>query len=419
MENYHISRGKHFYTIGLSYKKAEATVRGHFSLTEEGKLNLLEKAKSEGIDGLIVTSTCNRTEIYGFAQHPFQLIKLLCEFTQGTVEEFEKVAYVYKNKAAISHMFHVGSGLDSQILGDFEIICQLKKAFVISKQVGVANPFLERLVNAVIQSSKRIKNETQISSGATSVSFASVQYILKEVANISNKNILLFGTGKIGRNTCENLVKHTKNNNITLINRTKDKAEKIAGKFNLTVKDYSDLQSELLQTDVLIVATGAQNPTISKELIYSKKELLILDLSIPKNVADDVLDLENVTVVHLDQLSQITDDTLERRKLFIPQAQEIIAEVEGDFNKWLETRKFAPTIKALKNKLGTIKDEELDYQSRKISNFNQEQAEIISNRIIQKIMNQFASHLKVDSNTADESLEFIQKVFHLEQGQNE
>lgn len=419
MENYHISKGKHFYTIGLSYKKAEATVRGHFSLTEEGKLNLLEKAKTDGIDGLIVTSTCNRTEIYGFAQHPFQLIKLLCEFTKGTVEEFEKVAYVYKNKAAISHMFHVGSGLDSQILGDFEIICQLKKAFVLSKKVGVANPFLERLVNAVIQSSKRIKNETQISSGATSVSFASVQYILKEVANISNKNILLFGTGKIGRNTCENLVKHTKNNNITLINRTKDKAEKIAGKFNLTVKDYADLQSELLEADVLVVATGAQNPTISKELIYSKKELLILDLSIPKNVADDVKELENVTVVHLDQLSQITDDTLERRKQFIPQAQEIIAEVEGDFNKWLETRKFAPTIKALKNKLGTMKDEELDYQSRKISNFNQEQAEIISNRIIQKIMNQFANHLKDDSNTACESLELIQKVFQLEEGQHE
>ena len=419
MENYHISKGKHFYTIGLSYKKAEATVRGHFSLSEEGKLNLLEKAKDDGIDGIIVTSTCNRTEIYGFAQHPFQLIKLLCEFTKGTVEEFEKVAYVYKNKAAISHMFHVGSGLDSQILGDFEIICQLKKAFVLSKNLGVANPFLERLVNAVIQSSKRIKNETQISSGATSVSFASVQYILKEVANISNKNILLFGTGKIGRNTCENLVKHTKNNNITLINRTKDKAEKIAGKFDLIVKDYADLQSEILEADVLVVATGAQNPTISKELIYSKKELLILDLSIPKNVADDVMELENVTVVHLDQLSQITDDTLERRKLFIPQAHEIIAEVEGDFNKWLETRKFAPTIKALKNKLGTMKDEELDYQSRKISNFNQEQAEIISNRIIQKIMNQFANHLKDDSNTADESLEFIQKVFQLEEGQHE
>lgn len=414
MENYNISRGKHFYTIGLSYKKADAAIRGHFSLTEDGKNNLLKQAKEEGIDGLLVTSTCNRTELIGFAQHPFQLIKLLCEHTHGTVEEFEKVAYVYKNKDAISHLFRVGTGLDSQILGDFEIISQLKRGFVLSKNAGVANPFLERLVNAVIQASKRIKNETQISSGATSVSFASVQYILREVEDVPNKNILLFGTGKIGRNTCENLVKHTKNNHITLINRTKDKAEKIAGKFNLRVKDYADLQSEIRDADILIVATGAQNPTINKELIYSKRNLLILDLSIPKNVADDVAEMDNVKVLHLDHLAQMTDETLERRKQFIPKALEIIAEVEGDFNKWLETRKFAPTIKALKRKLKTMKDDEIDNQRRKIPNFNDEQAEIVSNRIIQKIMNHFANHLKDDSNTTDESLELIQRVFQLE-----
>lgn len=414
MEHTHISRGKHFYTIGLSYKKADAAIRGHFSLTEEGRFNLLEQAKTEGMEGLLVTSTCNRTEIYGFAQHPFQLIKLLCEHTHGTVEEFEKVAYVYKNKEAISHMFRVGTGLDSQILGDFEIISQIRNGFNTSKQLGIANPFLERLVNSVIQASKRIKNETQISSGATSVSFASVQYILKEVENISDKNILLFGTGKIGRNTCENLVKHTKNNHITLINRTKDKAEKIAGKFNLRVKDYSDLQEEIRNTDILIVATGAQNPTISKELIYPKKNLLILDLSIPKNVSDDVEAMENVKLLHLDHLAQMTDETLERRKQYIPQAKEIIAEVEGEFNKWLETRKFAPTIKALKKKLKTMKDAELDFQRKKITGFNNEQAEIVSNRIIQKIMNHFANHLKDDSNTTDESLELIQKVFQLE-----
>ena len=415
MEDYHISKGKHFYTIGLSYKKADADVRGHFSLTAESKIKLLQDAKDEGIDGIIVTSTCNRTEIYGFAQHPYQLIKLLCEHTNGSVEEFEKVAYIYKNKEAIAHMFRVGTGLDSQILGDFEIISQLKIAFISSKNAGVANPFLERLVNAVIQASKRIKNETDMSSGATSVSFASVQYILREVKNISEKNILLFGTGKIGRNTCENLVKHTKNHHITLINRTKDKAEKIAGKFNLKVEDYANLQSEIRQADILIVATGAQNPTISKELIYPKKELLILDLSIPKNVSDDVAKMENVTVLHLDHLAQMTDDTLERRKQCIPAAKLIIAEVEDEFNKWLEMRKFAPTIKALKKKLKGMKDAELDFQRRKIVNFNNEQAEIVSNRIIQKIMNHFANHLKDDSNTSDESLELIQKVFQLEE----
>ena len=415
MEDYNISTGKHFYAVGLSYKKADAEIRGHFSLGDDAKINLLNQAKVEGIDGIIATSTCNRTEIYGFAQHPFQLIKLLCEHTRGTVEEFEKVAYVYKNKEAISHMFKVGTGLDSQILGDFEIISQIKNAFVQSRDIGVANPFMERLVNAVIQASKRIKNETQISSGATSVSFASVQYILKNVENVSEKNILLFGTGKIGRNTCENLVKHTRNNQITLINRTKDKAEKIAGKFDLHVKDYADLQAEIRKADILIVATGAQNPTITKELIYNKKELLILDLSIPKNVAENVREMANISLLHLDQLAKMTDETLERRKEFVPQAEAINKECEAEFNSWLETRKFAPTINALKKKLKAMKDEEIDFQRKKSEDFNDEQARVVGDRIIQKIMKHFANHLRSDSNTTDESIELIQKVFQLEE----
>ena len=414
MKAYHISKHNSFYTIGLNYKKADAVIRGNFSLDAVAMENLLVQAKAQDLDGLLVTSTCNRTELHGFAQHPFQLIKLLCDNTQGTIEEFQEVAYVYKNNDAISHLFRVGTGLDSQILGDFEIISQLKQSFNRSKRHDIANPFIERLTNSVIQASKRIKNETEISTGATSVAFASVQYILKNVDDIINKNILLFGTGKIGRNTCENLIKQTNNPHITLINRTKTKAEKIAGKFNLLVKDYGDLQSEIRNCDVLVVATGAQSPTISKELIYTKKPLLILDLSIPKNVANDVSELENVTVIHLDHLSQMTDDTLERRKQFIPQAEGIIEEIKSEFVQWLETRKFAPVIKALKKKLNTMKEEELDYHSKKLSDFNSEQADVISDRIIQKITKQFANHLKEANSDADDSLALIQKVFQLE-----
>jgi len=414
MKDYHISKHNSFYTIGLNYKKADAEVRGKFSLDEVAVKSLLVEAKNQGIDGLLVTSTCNRTELHGFAQHPFQLIKLLCDHSNGTVEAFQEVAYVYKNKEAINHLFRVGTGLDSQILGDFEIISQLRQSFKRSKELGLANHFIERLCNCIIQASKRIKNETEISSGATSVAFASVQYIMRNVPNVSEKNILLFGTGKIGRNTCENLIKHTKNPHITLINRTKGKAEQIAGKFNLMVKDYGDLQSEIRKSDILVVATGAQKPTITKELIYTNKPLLILDLSVPKNVDDAISDMENVTVIHLDHLSQMTDETLERRKLFIPEAEAINAEVMHDFNQWLETRKFAPVIKALKKKLKTMKDEELDYQSKKTVNFNADQADVITNRIIQKITTQFANHLKDDTVDSNLSLEFIQKVFQLE-----
>ncbi|PWI29910.1 glutamyl-tRNA reductase [Flavobacteriaceae bacterium LYZ1037] len=418
MEYMNTPKTTYFYAIGLSYKKADAEIRGHFSLDDLAMINLLQQAKETGIESLIVTSTCNRTEIYGFAEHPYQLIKLLCENTKGTVEEFQDVAYIYKGKEAVSHMFKVGSGLDSQILGDFEIISQLKASARNSKKFNLLNAFLERLINAVIQASKRIKTETNISSGATSVSFASVQYIMKNVENITHKNILLFGTGKIGRNTCENLVKHTKNEHITLINRTKNKAEEVAGKFNLLVKDYANLQEEINQSDVLIVATGAQNPTVDKHLIQSKKPLLILDLSIPRNVNINVTELEHVHLIHLDDLSQITDETLEKRKEQIPLAKQIIIEVETEFNAWLETRKFAPTIKALKLKLNDFKIAELDTQRKKLAGFNEEQAELISNNIIQKITNHFAHHLKDDAIPTDESLELIKKVFQLESNTN-
>ena len=414
MHKYNISKSHYFYAIGLSYKKADADIRGHFSLDQDSKHALLSQAKESNIESLVVTSTCNRTEIYGFAEHPFQLIKLLCDNTRGTVEEFQKVAYIYKNTDAISHMFRVGSGLDSQILGDFEIISQLKISTKLSRKHGLLNHFTERLVNAVIQASKRIKTETKISSGATSVSFASVQYIFNAVEDIVNKNIVLFGTGKIGRNTCENLVKHTKNEHITLINRTKNKAEQIAGKFNLIVKDYSNLQEEITKSDILIVATGAQRPTIDKHLIQSKKPLLILDLSIPKNVHESVKELDNVSLVHLDDLSKITDQTLEERKKHIPHAEAIIEEIKSEFNNWLETRKFAPTIKALKHKLSTFASAELETQRKKNADFNEAQAELISNNIIQKITNHFAHHLKDDNVSTDDSLELIKKVFLLE-----
>jgi glutamyl-tRNA reductase len=413
MENLNLSKHKTFYSIGLSYKKADAEVRGKFSLDAKAKTSALLQAKESGLESLIITSTCNRTEIYGYAEHPFQLIKLICENSNGSVEEFQNVGFVYKNQEAINHLFRVGTGLDSQILGDFEIIGQIKTSFEESRSLGLINAFLDRLINTVIQTSKRIKNETEISSGATSVSFAAVQYIIKNIENIGNKNILLFGTGEIGRNTCENLVKHTKNEQITLINRTKSTAEILAGKLNLVVKDYSDLHLELQKADVLVVATGAQNPTIDKAILNLKKPILILDLSIPKNVHINVQDLKDVTLIHMDHLSQMTDDTLERRKQHIPAAEAIIEDMKFELNIWMNGRKFAPTIHALKAKLNKIADAELNLQRKKLSNFDEEQAELISSRIIQKITNHFANHLKDENTSVDDSIDFIEKIFQI------
>lgn len=409
-----MNREKHFFAIGLSYKKADAATRGNFAISDASQQAILKGARSAGLKGLVVISTCNRTELYGFATNAITLVSLLCEHTVGTIDEFLDVAYVHKGNKAIHHLFRVGTGLDSQILGDFEIIGQLKIGVKKSKKLQLVNPFMERLVNSVIQASKRIKNETEISSGATSVSFAAVQYIMARVPYVSEKNILLFGTGKIGRNTCENLVKHTKNEQITLINRTKEKAEKIAGKFNLLVKDYANIESEITQTDVLIVATGAQKPTVSKEILHTKKPLLILDLSIPKNVSDDVKELEHVTLIHLDQLSKMTDATLKRRQGYIPQAEKIIEEITAEFNAWLQTRKFAPTIKALRNRLQEVQATEIENVRKKTPDFSEASATAMSDKFIQKITNQFAHHLRHANGSTEESIALINAIFQLE-----
>lgn len=406
---------KTFYVIGLNYKKADARVRGLFSISETKKTALLIEAKEEQIPSLAVLSTCNRTELYGMVNHPYQLIRLLCKYTKGTVEEFEKIAYIYKEQEAVTHLFKVGTGLDSQIIGDFEIISQVRNAFKQAKEENLLNTYMERLVNDVIQASKRIKNETQLSSGATSVSFAAVQYIMEKVAHISNKNILLFGTGSIGANTVENLVKHTHNETISLINRTKINAEVLGKKYKLVVKDYQNLPLEIAEADILIVATGAQQPTITKnELKSVRKPLLILDLSIPQNVSEEVESLENVKRIHLDQLSVITEATQEKRNAEIPKALDIIEEIKNEFFDWVNVRKFAPFIRALKDKFNQIKEEEIDYQSKKEDHFNLEQAEVLGDRMVQKIITQFASHFRSNEASLDTGIDLISEIFHLE-----
>lgn len=405
---------QNFFVAGLNYIKADAETRGRFSLSRLSQENLLRDAKEIGFTSFSVISTCNRTEVYAFSKDKECIISLLCKHTIGTAEEFNTVGYTLKNDDAVSHLFKVGTGLDSQILGDFEIISQLRHSFKISKSFGLLNSYSERLMNMVIQTSKRIKNETEISSGATSVSFAAVQYIMARVPYVSEKNILLFGLGKIGRNTCENLIKHTKNKHLTLINRTKVKAEEIAGKFNLLVKDYAAIQSEIAQSDILIVATGAQQATINKELLFLNKPLLILDLSIPKNVSENVTENPLVTLVHLDDLSKMTDDALSQRKADLPKALNIIEEAKTEFSTWASYRKFAPTIKAIKEKLSDIKAGEIDFQKKKIDNFNDVHAEILADRLIQKIATQVVSHLKNVNGSSQESIEVLKQVFDIE-----
>lgn len=401
----------HLYNIGVSYVKADAHTRGRYSLSKDNQYLLLQEAKVKGFD-LFVLSTCNRTEIIGFSEHPYQLIELLCKYSDGNVEEFARISNVFKDKEAVNQLFRVGTGLESQILGDYEIVGQLKMAFKQAKKVGTTNAYLERLLNGVLQASKKVKNNTDLSSGTTSVSYAAVQYIIENVEDHNKKNVLVFGLGKMGKHTCKNLAEYTNNKSVCLINRTESKAVDFVKEYpSIRQAKIQNLSKEIEKTDILIVSTGAAKPTVTSEHVARDKELLILDLSMPENVDEEVENFDKVTFVNIDELSKITNETQSRRQQEIPAAESIIEAHKEEFNEWLDHRRLVPAINALKESLVAIQKDEINFHKKKIKDFDENQAEILTNRFIQKITTQFVKHLKEEKTSVGESIEVMSKVF--------
>jgi glutamyl-tRNA reductase len=340
-----------FFVAGINYKKSDASIRGQFAINNEQYGNILELAQLQGLNELLILSTCNRTEIYGFAQNSKQLVDLLCSQTAGDAATFLQSAYIKSGISAVEHMFSVGAGLDSQILGDYEIVGQLKTAARFAKDLGFVSAFTERLVNSVLQASKLIKNNTELSGGTVSVSFAAVQYIRQMVQQPEEKNILLVGVGKIGRNTCKNLVDYIGSKKITLINRTPDKAQTLAEELHLKAVAVEQMDREIEKADIILVATNAVTPTITKAQLEGKGEKLIIDLSIPYNVADDAKALPNIQFTNVDALSKLKDETLKAREAEVPKAKAIIGELLEEFIDWYEMRKHVPMLRDLKVKL--------------------------------------------------------------------
>ena len=340
-----------FFIAGMNYKKSDAITRGQYAINKEQYTNLLSLAPQFGITQFFVLSTCNRTEIYGFADNAESLCQLLCTQTQGSLDNFIEMSYIKKGKKAIEHLFEVAAGLDSQILGDYEIIGQIKQAFKFSKQNKFIGAYLERLVNGVLQSSKTIKNTTGLSGGTVSVSFAAIQYIKEHVRSLDGKKILLLGTGKIGRNTCKNMVDYLDTKNITLINRTENKASELAAELGLQYAPLQDLAKHVAEAAIILVATNSAEPVILKEHVINSTDKLIIDLSIPYNVEVAAQNLPNVTLINVDELSKIKDATLQKREAEVPKAKIIIEEYINEFLSWHQMRKNVPVLKAVKVKL--------------------------------------------------------------------
>lgn len=342
---------QNFHIAGINYKKSDAAMRGRFAVSENTYQAILAESKPRNIPEVFVLSTCNRTEIYGIASSADELIDLLCNNTQGTRDDFAENSYVKSGWQAVEHIFNVGAGLDSQILGDYEIVGQLKQTAKFSKEQKCLGSFLERLVNTVLQASKEIKNQTSLSAGTVSVAYAAVQYIKENLENTSDKNILLIGTGKIGRNTCRNLVDYLETKNITLVNRTEENARLLAKELGIKYSSASNVKRIASKADVIIVATNAPSPILNKTVLEGMEDKILIDLSIPNNIDTNVTELKGMKLVNVDGLSQINDSTLQKRIAEVPKAKQIIVKHIHEFVDWCMMRRNAPALKAIKEKM--------------------------------------------------------------------
>lgn len=345
-----------FCVAGINYHKADTTVRGMFSITREDFANIAAQAKEQNLRSVFVVSTCNRTEIYGFAEEVMLLVKLLLTQTKGTLEEFLHYAYLKNGEQALDHLLNVASGLDSQILGDYEILGQLKQAIDMATEFDMIGPIMNRTVNYALQASKKVKTETRLSSGTVSVSYAAVE-LLKEYPGINEKKILVIGTGKFGGNVCRNLVEYLPGIAVTVINRTNENAIALATKAGVDFLLYQDLQQAIRQSDIIVVCTNAEEPTVMPGYFVEGKHQLVLDLSVPVNVHPDTKLLPGVRVIDVDEISvAILDKTFSKRKQEIPKAQEILAYYKNEYCNWLLEYRYALHIKSWKDKLQELSE---------------------------------------------------------------
>ena len=400
-----------FSVFGISHNELPASDREGFSLSSIHQSELISSLKSCFCENIMVLSTCNRTEVYLKTNSFESAKKQYLELIDGDEQIFNSSCYNKHGLDAVKHLFEVSAGLHSQIIGDFEIIGQVRKAFRISKHLECSGSFLERLVNSATQMSKRIKNQTDFSSGVTSTAYAAVRHVRNSCGDVKDLKVSIYGLGKIGRNVCENLVRHIPVGNVRILNRSLEKAMILAEKYQIDVFGEDTLIPSIEMSNVLIVSTGASSPTVLPQMIPNDRELLIIDLSIPRNVHPEIDALPNVTVLGVDEISKQNDETLNQRMSEIDKVNDILSDDMGKFVDWMESRKHASAIQAIKSNFKDFQHKELLKAKKNPEDKKVQNELVISDKVINRITGQIFGKLK---DLDEKELETVYKLFSLD-----
>jgi len=411
--------------VGISHRTATQDVRQLFSLGSEEAASLarliLRKTK---VSEIVPVSTCHRTELYYYHEgEPCdrkpgkELVRLLAEFRQAS-GDYVCSFYEYSNLEAVKHLFRVISGMDSVVIGEDQIVKQVKDSYVLCRENNAAGTVLLRLFQKSFEAGSRARCETNLQRGPASLSKVAVDLCRNTCPDLSKKNILLIGSGETGRLALHYLVKQGVSE-IVISNRTRAHAKALASEYGAGVVPFEQFRDALPQSDIVITATAAPGYIINKTDILKPgmkdggRAQLFIDLSVPRNIDPSVVAEEGVRLFGIDDIQPVIDATFAQRKAGIKQAEEIIDEVAGAFMEWYDSLVLRPVIRAIKQNLQKIKEDEQDIYKQLGDEKKLEVIEEYTDRMAQKYTRVIIKNLReaFRHNPSARSLDMVNELF--------
>lgn len=384
------------HSIGISHHTAALEVREKMWLSDEEIKATLPRLKQEQhLAECVLVSTCNRTELYGVAGGDAVDDSALKSFLIDAKRAAPSVGAGHFVSAqaggAIHHLFRVAAGIESMVIGDVQILGQIKDGFNLAKESGTMGPVMNRLMQSTLHVGKRVRTETSICEGAVSVSYAAVELASKIYADLAKKSVLLIGAGETGELTLRHLVGKGIGQ-VKVANRTRERAEALVAAMGGTVVDYEEIVDTLRSVDIVITSVTSPSYIVQPDEVHrvmkqrSNNPLFIIDIGLPRNVNPAAGKIENVFLYDIDALSTIVDRNLDRRRGEIPKVTRIIREELISFFRWQNTLEVGPTIQEFRESLEAIRVQEVTRNINRFRPEDRELLELVTRRIVNKIL---------------------------------
>jgi glutamyl-tRNA reductase len=385
------------FTVGLSHRTAPVELRECVDFAREGLSQALAALAARGISHeMVVLSTCNRAEIYAVAgpDAPDAIGRFFADYHRLPLARVSEHLYVRHGADAARHLFRVAAGLDSLVVGEPQILGQVKSAYATASDSGYTSAVTNRLFHSAFGVGKRVRRETGLSEGAVSVSYAAIALARKIFGDLKGLNVVILGAGDMAKLTGLHL-NGQEVRQITITSRTLRTAEILAGQLGGRAVPWSDLQAALTSADIVITATGAVEPVLTRSLVQDvirprrQRPLFIIDIAVPRDVDPSVGDLDQLFLYNIDDLQGIVKENLARRSGELERAESIVEEEVHKFMAWIQSREIIPTVVALRERFETIRQSELARLDAKLSNLPPEardRVDEITQLIVQKLL---------------------------------